>query len=112
MAYYIDGEKLPELGGSVTLQMTDLESGETGRDEAGFFHRAVLRQGLRSWEFSYRELTPRAYTALMAQLPRKDSFLLKGDSDAVRCWLASLEASRAESLKGPVYRLCFTVKEC
>ena len=112
MQYLIDGKALPEANGGVKLRFSDLESGETGLDESGFLHRVVLRRGLRSWEFAYRELTPTAYGALLALLPQKDSFLLQCQEGQILCWLESLTAARRDSLQGPVYQLCFTLKEC
>lgn len=112
MAYMIDGKVLPEAKGGVKLRFSDLESGQTGLDEAGFFHRTVLRRGLRCWEFSYRDLTPTAYARLLALLPQKDTFLLTEEDSRIRCYLQSLEASRKDSLQGPVCQLCFAVKEC
>lgn len=109
--YYMDGRALPPANGGVKCRRADLESGESGRDEGGFLHRVVLRTGVLSWVFSYRDLTPTACRQLLEVLPQKDCFLLQGE-DARRCYLEEISTHRRDTLQGTVYDVTLTVREC
>ncbi len=111
-AYYIDGVPMPLPGGGVKLRYSHLESGEAGVDESGFYHRDLLRRGLRSWEIRYRGLTPGAYRALLAKLPQTDSFTLSIDGQTALCRQGDVDVGCRETLQGPVYDLCLTLQEC
>lgn len=55
--FLIDGEPLLAPDEGVTVTYTDLDADDTGRDEAGFMHRIVLRHGVGTWAFKYSALT-------------------------------------------------------
>ena len=42
---------------TVDVIYTDLDSDDSGRDEAGFMHRIVLREKVPTWSFTYETLT-------------------------------------------------------
>lgn len=110
--YYIDGVPLPLPSGGVKLRRSDLESGESGLDESGFYHKDVLRQGLGRWELSYRDLTPGAYAGLLALLPKQSTFLFSHGEQTTQCCMEDVTAKCRRSLQGDVYDLQLTVAEC
>lgn len=55
--FLIDGEPLLAPDEGVAVTYTDLDAEDTGRDEAGFMHRVVLRHGVGTWAFKYSHLT-------------------------------------------------------
>lgn len=55
--FLIDGEPVLAPDGGVSVTYTDLDAEDTGRDEAGFMHRTVLRQAVGTWTFKYGFLT-------------------------------------------------------
>ena len=42
---------------SVSVSYADIDSNDSGRDEAGFMHRVVLREKVAVWSFEYTFLT-------------------------------------------------------
>lgn len=66
--YKLGGKALPVPDGEVVLRKTDLEAPESGRDESGWLHRSVLRQGLGRWEFSWSRVTGEEYAYLAGLL--------------------------------------------
>ena len=109
--YYIDGVALPG-GGLAVCRTADLEAGDTGRDESGFLHRWVLRQGLRRWEFSYRDMDDAAAGALLAQLPRQDSWLLTCPEGQTLCHLKETTHRQRTTLTGTNHDITLTIEEC
>ncbi len=82
--YQINGQPLlaPDMG--VELTFTDLDSADSGRDEAGFMHRTVVRHKVPSWRFVYSSLTEAEYAYMLRILPSAGSFTFthpaEGDS--------------------------------
>ena len=55
--FRVDGEPLLVPDAGVEVSWSDLESEDSGRDEAGVTHRMVLRPLLGVWSFSYDAVT-------------------------------------------------------
>lgn len=72
--YLIDGKPLLTPDAGVQMSFTDLDSGESGRDESGFMHRIVKRYKVGVWSFSYSHLTQEEYSYLLSILPKSGSF--------------------------------------
>lgn len=109
--YSINEISLP-VGGVAAVRAEPLEGGGTGRDESGYLHRQVLRQRLRRWEFSYRDLSAAALRALLAQLNFQESCILDGPEGRVLCCLSQLTHRRRDSLTGHQYEVSFVLEEC
>ena len=48
----IDGKPVLVPDCDMVMEYTDLDSPETGRDDAGFMHRIILRQNVRKFQLS------------------------------------------------------------
>ncbi len=72
--YTIDGKPLLVPDGGVQMQFSDLDSGESGRDESGYMHRIVKRSKVGSWSFQYESLTQAEYSYMQSILPGGGSF--------------------------------------
>lgn len=55
--FLINGKPMLAPDEEVALTYNDIDSDESGRDEAGYMHRIVLRQNVATWAFSYATLT-------------------------------------------------------
>ena len=75
--YLVEGLALPVPDAGVELSFADLDSEEAGRDESGFMHRSVLRQGVRTWGFSYGALTEQEYRYIMGLFAGKGVFTFR-----------------------------------
>lgn len=56
------------------MEYNDLDSDETGRDEAGVMHRIVLRYGVRKFQLSYESLTREEYRYMRSLFEGKSEF--------------------------------------
>ena len=74
--FLIDGQ--PMLAPDENLQMTaeDVSSVDSARDESGFFHRFVVRQGVGKWKFTYAHLTGEEYAYMEGLFQGKQTFQL------------------------------------
>lgn len=72
--FLIDGQ--PMLAPDENLQITaeDVEAVDSVRDESGFLHRFVVRQGVETWNFSYDYLTGEEYAYMEQLFAGKESF--------------------------------------
>lgn len=59
---FINGNPLPIPDSGATITENDLDSDDTGRDEAGFMHRVRLRPAVKTWEFPYAHLSAEDYS--------------------------------------------------
>lgn len=55
--FQINGKPMLAPDEEIALSYNDLDSDESGRDEAGYMHRIVLRQNIATWSFAYSTLT-------------------------------------------------------
>lgn len=55
--FRINGRFMLAPDADVSVTYTDLDSGDSGRDEAGFMHRSVLRYKVATWSFEYSSLS-------------------------------------------------------
>ena len=70
----IDGKPVLVPDQDMVLDYTDLDSPETGRDDAGIMHRIVLRQNVRKFQLSYSALTREEYRYLESLFAGKAEF--------------------------------------
>lgn len=72
--YQINGKPLLAPDAGVEMSFEDLDAAESGRDEAGFMHRMVVRSKVGVWNFSYSHLNEQEYRYLLSILPEGGSF--------------------------------------
>ena len=70
----IDGKPVLIPDQDMVMEYTDLDSPETGRDDAGYMHRIVLRQNVRKFQLSYSALTREEYRYLESLFAGKPEF--------------------------------------
>lgn len=70
----IDGQPLPIPTGSPSVEYADIESDDSGADEAGVYHREVLRFGVLSCTLTYGYLTNEDCAYLLGLLRNKTTF--------------------------------------
>lgn len=61
----------------VTIECTDLDDADSGRDELGFMHRIVLREGVKSIQLSYASLTMDDYQYMESLFKGKSEFTVE-----------------------------------
>jgi len=70
--FTIDGSPMPF--GEVSLCIEDVVSADSGLDESGVLHRFPLRQGVKSWDFSFSRLDGETYGYLEDLFAGKNTF--------------------------------------
>ena len=70
----IDGEPMPEPTEAADIQFSDVESSDSGADEAGVYHREVLRFGVLSCTLTYGYLNNADCAYLLGLLQNKTTF--------------------------------------
>lgn len=72
--FLIDGQPilLPDAG--IQINLEDLDSSESGRDESGVMHRVVLREKVRKYSIPYSTLTLEEYRYMLSLVSGKAAF--------------------------------------
>ena len=59
--FQIDGKSLYAPDCDIEPSYSDLDSSDSGRDEAGYMHREVVREKVATWPIAYSCLTDEEY---------------------------------------------------
>ena len=117
--YAIDGKYLLTPDAGVQMTFSDLDDGESGRDESGYMHRKVLRRGVKKWQFLYSVLSQEEYRYMRGVLDCGGTFSFSYPDPDVPAETKSCTAYLSEygitwqSAKSGLYRnLKFDVIEC
>lgn len=115
--YMVDGQPLLAPDMNVNISENDLDSSDSGRDEAGYMHRIVIRPGVKTWEFVYTVLDAEDYIYIQSLFTGKADFEF-----TYRAPDGSLVSTRAYSAKrsivlrnyatGDYKNLKFNIIEC
>lgn len=72
--FQIDGQPMyaPDCG--IEPSYSDLDSSDSGRDEAGYMHREVVREKVATWPIVYSSLTDEEYAYTIALFAGKSRF--------------------------------------
>ena len=60
--FQINGKPILAPDRDIQMEFADLDSPSSGRDQAGFMHRIVVRPMVGKWTFTYSFLTPLEYS--------------------------------------------------
>ena len=72
--YKIDGKPVVAPDADVKMSFEDLDSAQSGRDQAGYMHRIPVRYRIKTWEFSYTALTGEEYAYMQSLFAGKPQF--------------------------------------
>lgn len=72
--FLIDGKPILTPDCDITVEFTDLDDSDSGRDEAGYMHRIVLRRGMKTVPLSYAVLSLEEYHYTESLFDGKDEF--------------------------------------
>ena len=90
----IDGLPILVPDADIAVSYEDLDSEESGRDEAGYMHRIILREGVRKVPLTYSNLTSDEYFYMESLFKGKGTFRV--DCRTVDGNLQSFTAYRAK----------------
>lgn len=115
--FRIDGQKMPDPD-SVEITENDLDSECSGRDEAGFLRRVVLREGVRTWSFTYAFLSYDEYLYLRRLFQGKPVFQFthdfydNGEEETVQAYCAKRSVVLRDPINKQYKNLKFNIVEC
>jgi len=115
--YLIDGKPLLIPDGDVELSLSDLDEGDSGRDEAGFMHRIVARYRVGTWTFQYFRLTAREYSYMRSLFQGKADFTftyrnLEGELVETRAYCSNDSITYHNAALGEYRNFKFSIIEC
>ncbi len=115
--YQINGVPMLAADAGVEIQFADVNTPDSGRDEMGYFHRLVLREKLRTWRFTYRNLTQEEYRYLDSLFRGKNIFRFSSpafDGSVANCmaYCDSGSITLYDRQRGFYKNLTFAIVEC
>lgn len=115
--FQIDGKPLLLPDADVELSFSDLDEGDSGRDEAGFMHRIVARYRVGTWTFQYFRLTAPEYRYMRALFAGKKEFTftyrdLDGDLVKTRAYCSNDSITYRDAALGEYRNFKFSIIEC
>ena len=73
--FCIDGRSMFAPDEDVVVSYADLDGDDSGRDEAGFMHRVVVRHKVGTWSFEYSNITDEEYRYMESLFGDKPYFM-------------------------------------
>ena len=73
--HLIDGTQMLVPDVAIEITYDDIEGADRGFDQAGYYHRTVVRFNKRSWKFKYSVLTKEEFVYLRSLVKEKQDFL-------------------------------------
>lgn len=72
----IDGHPILVPDAGITIEYTDIDAEESGRDESYYMHRIVVRRGVKKWPLVYSDLHREEYLYMESLFKDKDDFVV------------------------------------
>ena len=103
----------------VAMSFSDLDASDSGRDEAGFMHRIVMRYKVGSWKFTYSHLTEEEKQYMESLFPDSDNFRFlhpsnrnSGVMEETICYRSKYDISWKNAKTGLWSGYGFSIIEC
>ena len=117
--FLINGKPLLVPDAGVSFDYEDLDDESSGRDEAGFMHRLVLRYKVGKWGFSYETLTEEEKQYMEGLFPNAPTFQFthpdRSDSEkavVTTCYRSKVGLNWFNSKTGLWKNYKFNIIEC
>ena len=115
--FKINGQPMLAPDAGVEVSYSDLDAADSGRDEAGYMHRLVVRHKIPTWQFSYTHLTAEEYAYLRALLPREGTFVFSypnedGQVEETEAYLSKYTVLWQDLTRGIYRNLKFSIIGC
>ena len=75
--FFVNGKPILEPDEEPAFSYEDLDSADSGRDEAGIMHRVVIRSKVGSWSLSYGYLTEAEKNYMEGLFGTESAFMFK-----------------------------------
>lgn len=98
---------------------SDLDSSDSGRDEAGYMHREVVREKVATWPIAYSSLTDAEYAYTIGLFAGKSTFAFthpkagsSSETVTTNCYCSKFGISWYSARQGRWKNLKFNIIEC
>lgn len=113
----IDGQPVLVPDAELSISYEDLDSEESGRDESGFMHRIVLREGVKKMPVSYANLSRDEYRYMESLFKGKPEFRVdcrdeNGSPLSFVAYRSKHSVSIFNAKTGSYKNYSFTIIEC
>lgn len=117
--FLINGTPLYAPDEEPTFSYEDIDSSETGRDEAGYMHRHVVRRKVGKWSFQYSSITDAEKQAIESIFEGLDTFqftrpgrIATGTPETTECYRSKYSLNWKSSKTGKWVSYKFNIIEC
>lgn len=108
----INDKPLPVPDADVVITENDLDSEDTGRDESGYMHRLVLREKVKTWEFSYAVLSSEDYEYIKSLIAGKSTFPVNFWGCETTAYCSNTSAALRNAVTGDYRDFTLKIIEC
>lgn len=114
----IDGSPMVPPDAGMNVSFEDLDSSDSGRDEAGVMHRVVVRYGVGKWEFVYSNISKEEYAYTERLFQGKDHFqftfpdFVTGEERTVTAYRSRHGITWENIATGMIRNYKFNITEC
>lgn len=114
--YLVDGQPLLSPDTNVNITENDLDSSDSGRDEAGYMHRMMIRSAIKTFEFVYAVLDAQDYAYVQSLFNGKTDFEFTYQTSEGPVTTKAYSSKRSITLRnyvtGEYKNLKFNIIEC
>ena len=116
--YQMNGKPMLAPDCDVSMEFSDLDASDAGRDEMGYLHRSVVRRMVGVWNFTYAHLTGDEYRYLLSILPEEGDFdftypdPVTGTAKTCRAYLSNYGIVWHNSRTGHYRNFKFSIIQC
>lgn len=117
--FQIDGNPMLAPDADMDLSFEDLDASDSGRDEAGYMHRIVVRHKVGTWSFTYSCITAQELAYMEALFSGKADFSFTYPTPGNETVLKTVRAYRSKygiawrsSRTGDYRNYKFNIIEC
>lgn len=115
--FLIDDTPMLDPDAGVGLDLSDILSDASGRDESGTVHNFVIKSEVKTWHFSYAWLTAKEYAYIHSLLRGKSTFSFTykeedGSTKTVKAYCQKKSVSYWSARRGLYKDLQFDIIEC
>ena len=117
--FKIDGLPMFAPDADIEPSYADLDSADSGRDEAGYMHREVVRDKVATWPITYSLLTDAEYAYTVNLFAGKNTFEFthprpgcSSETETTICYCSKYSIAWHSAKNGLWHNLKFNIIEC
>ena len=117
--FLVDGYPLLTPNTEVTFNYEDIDAADTGRDEAGYMHRHVVRRKVGKWTLDYGTVTEEEKQYMETIFDGRDTFqftrpgrIVTGTPETTECYRSKLNISWVDTRTGKWKNYKINIIEC